>query len=195
MYSSASSNLLPVLRASRATRARPRRAYTVKSCKVEKDHSKSTELVLDPVTSFWKAPLDIQVGTTDSAGTAFKASFVGHMNAVLFQPVDIGRTNIQAGGLPAFSETNRRIDDSDMGFIINPESIQIQLVFYPDVHHLRLLHASHISRSNLKRDIFPLNRFRMILCFVLFETPLTVSISLAAKPIKAGKVVKISVCR
>ncbi len=81
------------------------------------------------------------------------------------------------------------VDNSNMRLLVNAKAVQKKFVlnFYC---HLTLLQPSHIILAIFKGDISFRIFFHMIRCFSFFEIPSTVSISLAAKPFKLGRVVK-----
>src|SRR5271157_3363820 len=55
------------------------------------------ELMADAVSSPGKPPLDVEMGAADPAGAAFQATFIGHPDVVLFQPVNVGRADVETG--------------------------------------------------------------------------------------------------
>jgi hypothetical protein len=65
-----------------------------------------SELVADAEAAFGKAPFNIQIRAADTARAAFEAAFMVTGNAVAFQPVNIGRTKIEAGLVFAFVFTD-----------------------------------------------------------------------------------------
>jgi hypothetical protein len=51
----------------------------------------------DAISSPGKPPLDVEMGAADPAGAAFQATFIGHADVVLFQPVYVGRADVETG--------------------------------------------------------------------------------------------------
>lgn len=151
------------------------------------------ELMPDTEPSGGKAPVDIQVWTPDAAGAAFQTSFVADTDPVVFELVDISRTDIQAGLIPAICHADLTVDNFKMRRFINIETIKKKFVFYGGWHQT-LLKASQQRRSKPGREWFFLKLRQIILCFSFFDTPFTVSISRAAKLKASGSVVKISLC-
>ena len=88
----------------------------------------------DAETSGGKTPIDIQMWACDTAGAAFKTSFVIDTDPVTFELIDIGRTDIQAGLLPAVFHTDLAVDNSKMRRFIHVESIQKEFVFNSGSH-------------------------------------------------------------
>ncbi len=52
------------------------------------------ELMPHAVSASGKAPFDIEVWTSDTAGSAFEAAFVADADAVFFQFIDVGGADI-----------------------------------------------------------------------------------------------------
>jgi len=48
----------------------------------------------DTVSSQGKTPFDVEMGTSDAAGSAFQASFVGYADVVFFQSIYIRRAKV-----------------------------------------------------------------------------------------------------
>jgi hypothetical protein len=94
--------------------------------------------VANAVSPGGELPFDVQVGTPDSAGTALQAPFVVDADPVLFQAVHIGRANVEAGLSVAITETNRAVDDFQMGGFIHVKAIQEQFVFNRCAHQMLL---------------------------------------------------------
>ena len=88
----------------------------------------------DAEPSGGKAPVDIQVRASDSAGAAFETSFIVDTDPVVFEFVNIGRTNIQAGLLPAIFHTDLGVDNSKMRRFIHVESVQKKFICYGGSH-------------------------------------------------------------
>ena len=61
-----------------------------------------SEFMADAVSSPGKPPLDVEVGAADPAGAAFQATFIGHADVVLFQPVYVGRADVETGLVRTF---------------------------------------------------------------------------------------------
>ncbi len=76
-----------------------------------------------------KSPVNVEMRTSDPAGTALQAAFIVDGNPVVFQPVNIGRTDVKAGLLPAVIDTNRPVDDFQMGGFMHVKTVQKEFVF------------------------------------------------------------------
>ena len=98
------------------------------------DRCKLSEFMPDTEPSGGKAPIDIQMRAPDAAGAAFETSFVADTDPALFELVNIGRTDIQAGLIPAIFHTDLSVDNSKMRRFIHVESIQKKFVFNSGSH-------------------------------------------------------------
>jgi hypothetical protein len=85
-------------------------------------------------TSGGKTPVDIQMWASDAAGAAFETSFVVNTDPIMFELINIGRTDIQAGLLPAVFHTDLSVDNLKMRRFIHVESIQKKFVFNSGSH-------------------------------------------------------------
>ena len=88
----------------------------------------------DAETSGGKTPIDVQMWASDAAGAAFETSFVVDTDPVTFELINIGRTDIQAGLLPAVFHTDLFVDNLKMRRFIYVESIQKKFVFNSGSH-------------------------------------------------------------
>jgi hypothetical protein len=88
----------------------------------------------DAETSGGKTPVDIQMRASDAAGAAFETSFVVNTDPITFELINIGRTDIQAGLLPAVFHTDLSVDNLKMRRFIYVESIQKKFVFNSGSH-------------------------------------------------------------
>jgi hypothetical protein len=77
----------------------------------------------DTVSSQGKSPFNVEMGTSDAAGPAFQASFVGYADVVFLQSVYIRRAKVKTGLVRAFSPAQRAFDDAQMGVRFHPKSI------------------------------------------------------------------------
>ncbi len=73
-----------------------------------------------------------------------------------------------------------------MGFVIDIESIQKQLVFDFDDHRT-LLHASQSRRNRRSGETCPRIAFQALACLAFLGIPSTVRISRAASTLQPGK--------
>jgi hypothetical protein len=101
----------------------------------------------DPKSSQGESPFDVEMGTSDAAGAAFQASFVGYTDMVFFPSVNIRRAKIEAGLVRAFSLAQGAIDNAQMGFFLHPESIQEKFIFHFHAHFTLLQPSQSIPRS------------------------------------------------
>jgi hypothetical protein len=83
-----------------------------------------SKLMTDAVSSLGKPPLDVEMGTSDTAGSAFQAAFISNRDTVFFQTVDIGRTKIKAGLIRTFIPAEGPVDDPQVRVLIHPETVQ-----------------------------------------------------------------------
>jgi len=80
--------------------------------------------VADAISAPGETPLDVEMGAADAAGAAFQATLIGHADAVFFQPVNVGRTDVETGLVWAFFQTKSTIDNPQVRFFIHPEPVQ-----------------------------------------------------------------------
>ena len=66
----------------------------------------------NPVSALRKAPFDIEMRTSDTAGTALEATFVGNADPVTVQLVDIGGAYVEAGLVGAFFKAKGVVDNA-----------------------------------------------------------------------------------
>jgi len=153
----------------------------------------STELVPDAVASLGKAPFDIEMRASDSAGATFQAPLIRDTDTILIQLVYVGGADIKAGLIGAFFDAHLVIDEAQVRLFIHAKTVEKELVF--DLgSHLTALQPSHSSLKSFMRDIFFRTLLQMAPCFCFLVTPLTVSISRAAWLASSGSVVNNSLC-
>jgi hypothetical protein len=83
-----------------------------------------SKFMADPISSPGKTPLDVEMGAADAAGTAFQATLICHADAVFFQSVNVGRTDVETGLVRTFFQAKSTIDNPQVRFFIHPEPVQ-----------------------------------------------------------------------
>lgn len=144
--------------------------------------------MLHTVAAAREAPLDIGVWASDSAGAAFKASFIHHPDVVFVPDVDFCRAENCARFVHAFL-ADGHVQNFQMRVVVYLEPGVIEFVF--NFAHFTALHALNSNPPSLIKPILRLMLPMMTFCFSFLLLPSTKSISSHMSPMTSGSVLKI----